>query len=109
MKTIVSVLLALAIAQPIVGQVASSQSKAGQTMEFMIPSKTYPQGRHAWVYTPYGYPPSCNAECSLIIAFDGSFYLGAMPLPDILDSLMAAKRTQPAVAVMVDNGAPPGR
>ena len=45
----------------------------------------------------------------VIVAFDGAMYLGAMPLPEILDSLIAAKRTPPTVAVLFDNGAPPGR
>jgi enterochelin esterase family protein len=45
----------------------------------------------------------------LIIAFDGTDYLGAMALPSVLDSLVATKAIAPAVAVLIDNGAPPGR
>src|SRR5207245_10800899 len=84
-------------------------SSKGVTTELTIPSGTYPQGRHAWVYTPAGYPASCHGDCNLIVAFDGAMYLGAMPLPEILDSLIAANRTSPAVAVLIDNGGPPGR
>jgi len=44
-----------------------------------------------------------------MIVFDGAMYLGAIPLPDILDSLTSARRTPPTVAILFDNGAPPGR
>jgi enterochelin esterase family protein len=103
------VVAAVIIAQPISvrGQVPADGK--GKTAEITIPSKTYPNGRHGWVYTPAGYPASCRPSCNLMVVFDGSMYLGAMPLPDILDSLIAAKRTPPTVAILFDNGAPPGR
>jgi len=81
----------------------------GETTEITIPSTTYPGGRHGWVYTPAGYPTSCAGACNLMIVFDGSMYLGAIPLPGILDSLTSAKRTPPTVAILFDNGSPPGR
>ena len=81
----------------------------GKTAEITIWSKTYPNGRHGWVYTPAGYPASCRPSCNLMIVFDGSMYLGEIPLPAILDSLIASKRTPPTVAILFDNGAPPGR
>jgi enterochelin esterase family protein len=82
---------------------------AGQTADVTIPGKAYPRGRHAWVYTPAGYPASCQAGCNLIVAFDGAIYVGIMGLPQVLDSLVARRETQPAVAVLIDNGPPPGR
>jgi enterochelin esterase family protein len=89
------------------GQVSSPGK--GKTAEITIASKIYPNGRHGWAYTPPGYPASCRPSCNLIIAFDGGMYLAAMPLPDILDSLIASNRTPPTVAILFDNGAPPGR
>ncbi len=109
MNRLIRITLVLAIAQPCLAVAQAPAGDSGQTAELTIPSKTYPSGRHAWVYTPPGYPTSCNNACNLIIAFDGALYLGAMPLPEILDSLIAAKRTPPAVAVLFDNGEPPGR
>ena len=44
-----------------------------------------------------------------MIVFDGAIYVGEMRLPEILDSLIAAKRTPPTVAILFDNGGPPGR
>jgi len=88
---------------------ASPAPATGEIAEVTIPSRTYPRGRHAWVYTPANYPASCQSPCNLIIAFDGALYLGAMPLPSILDSLIARGATGPAVAILIDNGAPPGR
>jgi enterochelin esterase family protein len=44
-----------------------------------------------------------------MVVFDGSMYLADIPLPAILDSLIASKRTLPTVAILFDNGAPPGR
>jgi len=104
-----SVALAVALLMlPAVGAAQSSRP-VGSTVEVTIPSTTYIGGRHGWVYTPAGYPAWCGDGCNLIIAFDGAMYLGAMPLPEILDSLIAAKRTPPTVALLFDNGAPPGR
>lgn len=87
----------------------SAGAQRSNTVELTIPSKTYSPGRHAWVYTPAGYPGSCGGECNLILAFDGSMYLDEMPIARVLDSLVAARKTKPAVAVLFDNGEPPGR
>jgi len=88
------------------GQVAAT---AGVIREFTFPSKTYSDARHGWVYTPAEYPNGCSGGCNLILAFDGSIYLGAMPIGTFLDSLTSAHRTPPTVAVLFDDGAPPGR
>jgi enterochelin esterase family protein len=80
------------------------QSAGGTVQELTMPSKTYPPSRHLWAYTPADYPKSCGGGCNLILVFDGSMYLGAMPLPTILDSLIAARRTPPTVAILFDNG-----
>jgi enterochelin esterase-like enzyme len=109
MNQLIRITLVLSIARPCLALAQSSPGDTGHTAELTIPSKTYPSGRHAWVYTPPGYPTSCKNACNVIIAFDGALYLGAMPLPEILDSLIAAKRTPPAVAVLLDNGEPPER
>lgn len=101
--------LTLALTSPLASGAQTPTRSTGNTTELTIPSRTYPQGRHAWVYTPAGYPTACDGGCNLIVAFDGAMYLGAMPLPEILDSLIAAKRTPPTVALLFDNGAPPGR
>ena len=101
--------VALAFCRAALGQAPSSARATGETTALTIPSKTYPQGRLVWIYTPPGYPASCQGACNTIIAFDGALYLGAMALPSILDSLIAVRATPPAVAVLIDNGGPPGR
>ena len=100
---------ALLVSWPALGRGQSPSRDKGETIELTIPSRIYPSGRHAWVYSPPGYPTSCAASCNLIVVFDGAMYLGAMPLPEVLDSLIAARRVSPAIAILVDNGAPPGR
>ncbi len=104
-----SFLLLAVVTQTTAAHPQQSPPPKGETKEITLPSKTYPNGRHAWVYTPAGYPTSCAGACNLMIVFDGAMYLGAIPLPDILDSLTSARRTPPTVAILFDNGAPPGR
>jgi enterochelin esterase-like enzyme len=99
---------ATAIAASPIGGQTTTRAK-GEIAEITIPSKIYAAGRHAWAYTPANYPVSCAAGCNFIVAFDGAMYLGAMPIPETLDSLVAARRIAPTVAILVDNGAPPGR
>jgi enterochelin esterase-like enzyme len=108
-KHLIPFTMALALVQPVLALSESSQGKRGETTEITIPSTTYSGGRHAWIYKPVGYPASCQNACNLLIVFDGAIYLGAMQLPEILDSLIAAKRTPPTVAILFDNGGPPGR
>jgi len=103
------IVVACMIVQPAPGLGQVPNAGKGATAEVTIPSKTYPNGRHAWTYTPPGYPGSCRPGCNLIIVFDGGMYAGEMPLPDILDSLIALNRTPATVAILFDNGAPPGR
>jgi len=91
-------------AAPAAGQTATVAS--GTVDEFTVPSKVYPPARHGWVYTPVGYPKSCGAGCNLVLAFDGALYLGIMSLPTTLDSLTAARRTPPTVAILFNNEGP---
>lgn len=108
MNRLLSSLIACPLLSLTTGAQASS-SAAGDTREVTIPSKTYPAGRHAWVYTPPGYPAACAGACTFMLMFDGAGYLGAIPLPEILDSLIARKLAPPTVAVLFDNGGRPGR
>src|SRR6185437_8554774 len=60
---------------------------AGTVEEFSITSRQYGRERRVWVYLPRDYSSACARECPLLVTFDGGVYLGAIPLPDILDSL----------------------
>ena len=59
--------------------------------------------RRLWIYTPPGYDAAA-APYDLMLAFDGEEYLEEIPLPRILDGLLAAKKAPPFVAVLIDNG-----
>jgi len=76
---------------------------AGQVEERMVPSRLYGRERRVWVYTPPGYPARAPDGCDLMVAFDGSEYLEQIPLPKILDGLLARGEAGPFVAVLVDN------
>jgi enterochelin esterase family protein len=104
MRPLTVLAFALALTHPGSAQEASPRASRGSLAPVVIPSVTYPGGRRAWVYTPTGYPASCRGACNVIVAFDGADYRDTMPLPAILDSLVAAGRTPPAVAVLIDNG-----
>jgi enterochelin esterase family protein len=97
--------LLLALIAPRAQSAAQRASAMERVQDVTIPSKTYPPARHAWVFTPADYPKSCAAGCNLILAFDGAMYLGIMQLPTVLDSLTAARRTPPTVAILFDDEA----
>ena len=61
--------------------------------------------RRAWVYMPPGY--TTNGEpYGLLLVFDGAAYLEFIPMPTILDNMLADGVLPPMVAVMLDS--PPG-
>src|SRR5690349_16045941 len=94
-----------AVATCVLALATSTTNAQGNTAEFAFPMKSHAEPRHGWIYTPAGYPGTCGAGCNLILAFDGAMYLGAMPIPEILDSLIYSRRIPPTVAVLFDNGA----
>lgn len=58
--------------------------------------------RRIGVYTPAGYARECGPY-PLLLLLDGSAYQTLIPVPVILDNLIAAGRIAPTIAVFVDN------
>jgi enterochelin esterase family protein len=67
-----------------------------------LKSENLKEERSVAIYTPPGYDPK-NGSYGLLILFDGQDYRGPMPIPTILDNLLAAKKIRPLVAILVDN------
>ncbi len=59
--------------------------------------------RDVWVYLPAGYVAH-GPGYDVLVVFDGSEYREQIPLPRILDTLIAARRIAPTVAVLIDDG-----
>lgn len=76
---------------------------AGRVEERTLFDSSYRRPRRVWVYTPPGYDARRADPYPLIIAFDGNDYRDTMPLPAVLDSLLAAKRAPAFVAALVDD------
>ncbi len=58
--------------------------------------------RDIGVYTPAGYAPNGKA-CNILIVFDGQSYHELIPLPVILDNLIAKAQIPPMVAIGIPN------
>jgi enterochelin esterase family protein len=78
---------------------------AGRLEAHVLYDSSYQRPRRLWVYTPPGYDARRATAYPLIVAFDGAEYFDTMPLPMILDTLLAAGRAPPMVAVLIDDGA----
>jgi len=76
---------------------------AGNLSLFVLDDSVYNRPRRIWVYTPPGYNERRPEPYPLIIAFDGRAYSDRLPLPLVLDTLLAARQTPPFVALMVDD------
>lgn len=69
-----------------------------------IYDSAYKRQRDIWIYTPPNYDANAPTPYPLIVAFDGADYRDTMPLPFILDTLLATKKAPAFVAVLIDNG-----
>jgi len=69
-----------------------------------ILDSAYKRQRDILIYTPPGYDAKATTPYPLIVAFDGFEYRDTMPLPFILDTLIATKAAPAAVAVLIDDG-----
>jgi enterochelin esterase family protein len=65
-------------------------------------SENLKEERTVSIYTPPGYDRN-SGSYGLLVLFDGQDYRGPMPIPTILDNLVAAKKIRPLVAILVDN------
>lgn len=65
-------------------------------------SEILKEDRSMAIYTPPGYDPK-GGSYGLLVLFDGQDYRGPMPIPTILDNLVAARKIRPMVAILVDN------
>ncbi len=73
----------------------------GSLTEYTIQSKILKNYRSVMVYKPFGYNET--ETYTSIVIFDQSLYLERVPLPTILNNLIAANKIPPCVAIMVDN------
>jgi len=65
-------------------------------------SESLKEERAVSIYTPPGYDPM-GGSYGLLVIFDGQDFRGPMPIPTILDNLLAAKKIRPLLAILVDN------
>ena len=80
----------------------------GRVEQTTVESKLLGTARYVWIYTPPGYDTLARAgELPLLLTFDGGEFVGSVPVPTILDNLIAARRIAPMVALFV--GSPEGQ
>ena len=84
--------------------VAATSPSAGKVGEHRVASTILGGERRVFVYTPPGYARDAAGEYDLLIVFDGGEYLSEIPLPAMLDALLAERKAPPFVAVLIDNG-----
>jgi len=85
--------------------VAKPEVPKGKLAEIKLESAQLKEPRRVGIYTPPGYDP--KRRYPLLIAFDGEAYgldPGTLiPVPTILDNMIAAKQIPPIVAALVAN------
>ena len=74
----------------------------GQVEQIDWHSELLNNDRQVWVYTPPGYSLE-NGPYPLLLLFDGDTYTSDVSAPTIFDNLIAARRTPPFLAVMLDS------
>lgn len=76
--------------------------KQGSVETHRVRSERLDNTRDIFLYRPHDYS-SVRDGNSLLIVFDGDRYIDDIPLPTILDNLIAAKKIPPTAAVLISN------
>jgi enterochelin esterase-like enzyme len=74
----------------------------GEVKRYTLESRMYGRTRKISIYTPAGYSAS-GAPYDAAYFFDADDYVGEIGLPTTMDNLIAAKKIEPMVVVLVDN------
>jgi enterochelin esterase family protein len=83
---------------------ARAPASAKRLEQATIFDSAYKRPRDIWVYTPPGYDSKAPTRYPLVVAFDGFDYRDTMPLPFILDTLLATGAAPASIAVLIDDG-----
>jgi enterochelin esterase-like enzyme len=94
--------LLLLIAAP---SFAQTPVPAGRVSPFLVFDSAYQRPRRVWVYTPPGFTAGAATTYPLLVAFDGDEYRDTMPLPQVLDTLLATHKAPAFIAVLIDDSA----
>jgi len=78
-------------------------SSAARLQMVTLFDSVYRRPRRIWIHTPKGYDAKAATAYPLVLAFDGAEYRDTMPLPFILDTLLATGKAPAFVGVLVDN------
>lgn len=75
----------------------------GRLEKTTFESKLLGTTRDVWVYTPPGYDSLSRRGdgLPLLLTFDGGEYVSSIPVPTILDNMIAARRIAPMIGVFV--------
>jgi enterochelin esterase-like enzyme len=75
----------------------------GRVEQLTLASKLLGDSRYVWIYTPPGYDTLARRGSGLpmVLAFDGGEFVESVPVPVILDNLLAARRIAPTIGVFV--------
>jgi enterochelin esterase family protein len=79
-------------------------ASAARLQSFTLFDSAYRRSRQIWIYTPADYASHAAQTYPLLVSFDGYEYRETMPLPFILDTLVATGRAPAFVAVLIDDG-----
>ena len=80
----------------------NKQTPQGSVTRHTITSKSLNSDRDYWVYLPKAYDK--NTQYPLLLVFDGQlYYESGIPLPTILDNLIAENKISPVIAVLIDS------
>lgn len=85
--------------------------RPGKLEEVSVESKILHAQRGGWVYTPAGFDRNRSEPYPLLICFDGQNYASDdyIPVPTIVDNLIADKKIPPLVVLLVEQSPQPNR
>ena len=75
----------------------------GRVEQLTLDSKLLGDSRYVWIYTPPGYDTLARRANGLpmLLTFDGGEFVESVPVPVMLDNLLAARRIAPMIGVFV--------
>jgi enterochelin esterase-like enzyme len=80
-----------------------------QLINFDLTSSILKNTRKIYVYLPEGYDRNKPGGYPVIYLFDSFIYLNRIEVPNVLDNLVRAEKTDPMIAVLIDNPSPESR